>query len=282
MRRESYRRFFAVQGGGTIRDDPLTVRLIKIKSGGFSNMALSQAQWNRIGQYVRSYLARTTQNYGHKNAEYRAVWRWMHTLNVLKNLDAILDGEKVSEESRDVCRVAALFHDVDHYTVDLQYHALRGAETAAAFLKREGYPPEYIERVAEAIRGHHHDFSDDEPIDEQVARIAAELSQEARMVMDAETLDKIGANNMLQSVMTMCGVKHSQIFEVTRELTSGWPLDRARNWTQTLVTATGKIMGAQRLEFYERLLQQLAEEVVTDDPFPQPSALTQESLQVPE
>lgn len=245
-------------------------------------MALSQAQWNRIGQYVRTYLARTAQNYGHKNAEYRAVWRWMHTLNVLKNLDAILAGEQAAEDSRDVCRVAALFHDVDHYTVDTQYHALRGAETATAFLKREGYPADYVERVAEAIRGHHHDFSDEEPIDEQVVRIAAGLSQEARMVMDAETLDKIGANNILQSVMTMSAVKHAQIFEITRELTSGWPLDRARIWAQTLLTATGKVMGAQRLDFYERLLGQLAEEVVTDDPFPQPSALTQESLQVPE
>ncbi|MCC7208821.1 MAG: HD domain-containing protein [Anaerolineae bacterium] len=245
-------------------------------------MALSQAQWNRVGQYVRSYLQRTAQNYGHKNAEYRAVWRWMHTLNVLKNLDAILDGEKAGDDARDVCRVAALFHDVDHYTVDTQYHALRGAETATAFLKREGHPAQYVERVAEAIRGHHHDFSDDEPIDEQVARIAAGLSHEARMVMDAETLDKIGANNILQSVLTMSAVSHPQIFEVTRELTSGWPLERARTWAQTLVTTTGKIMGAQRLDFYERLLRQLAEEVVADDPFPQPSQLTQESLQVPE
>lgn len=245
-------------------------------------MALSQTQWGRIGQYVRSYLARTAVNYGHKNAEYRAVWRWMHTLNVLKNLDAILEGEKAPEESRDICRVAALFHDVDHYTVELQYHGLRGAETASAFLKREGYPPDYVERVAEAIRGHHHDFSDDEPIEGQVARIAAGLSHEARMVMDAETLDKIGANNILQSVITMSAVKHSQVFEVTRELTSGWPLERARTWAQTLITTTGKIMGAQRLEFYERLLSQLAEEVVTEDPFPQPSDMTQESLQVPE
>jgi hypothetical protein len=245
-------------------------------------MALSQAQWARIGQYVRSYLARTTMNYGHKNAEYRAVWRWMHTLNVLKNLDAILDGEKASDEARDICRVAALFHDVDHYTVELEYHALRGAETATAFLKREGYPAEYVERVAEAVRGHHHDLSDDEPIDQQVARIKAELSHEAHMVMDAETLDKIGANNVLQSIITMSAVKHPQIFEVTRELTSGWPLERARTWAQTLITATGKVMGAQRLEFYERSLRQLAEEVVTEDPFPQPSALTQESLQVPE
>jgi HD superfamily phosphodiesterase len=243
-------------------------------------MTLTQVQWQRVGQYVRSYLARTAATHG-GNAEYRAAERWMHTLNVLKNLELILDGEEASPESREVCQVAALFHDVDHFTVELQYHALRGAETAQAFLLREGHPEDFARRVAEAVRGHHHDFDDLIPIAEQMGEITASLSHEARMVMDAETLDKIGASNILQSIITLGRTQNPLTHDTARELISGWPLERARQWQATLVTPTGKIMGAQRLAFYEQFLKQVAAEIVIHDPFRQPSTLTQESMQLP-
>lgn len=244
-------------------------------------MQLSDAQRQRIAQYVRGYLARTALNYGHTNAEHRATARWMHTLNVVKNLKMICQGEGVSPESRVVCEVAAFFHDVDHYTVELQYHGVRGAETAMAFLKKESYDPEFTKRVGEIVRGHHHDLDDEEPIAEQMARIVAGQSHEASMLMDAETLDKIGATNILQAVLTLGGVKHPQVHEVAQELTAGWPLQRAKEWNETLVTTTGKLLGAQRLAFHEQFLRQIAEEIVLEDIFPQPSMRTQEMLQLP-
>ena len=231
-------------------------------------MSLTEDQRYKIADYVRGYLLHTAQSYGHKNAVYRATARWMHILNVLKNLQQICDGEHVSSEVREICEVAVMFHDVDHYTVSQEYHAVRGAETATRFMRQEGYPPEFIKRVADAVREHDRDLSDDLSVEEQVNEIINTLSLEARIVMDADTLDKIGASNILQSVLTM-GLSKRNIAEVATELTSGWPLQRARLWKEMLTTPTGRAIGAQELKFYEHFLAQVQSEMVMADPFPE-------------
>src|SRR5579859_2605013 len=115
-------------------------------------MSLSEAQRNKIASYVRSYIIRTAERHGHQNATFRANARWMHTLNVRQNLMAILKGENATPDVCDVCEVAAFFHDVDHYTVQLEYHAERGAETAKRFLTKDSYPPDFIQRVTYIIK----------------------------------------------------------------------------------------------------------------------------------
>src|SRR5258707_2030323 len=136
-------------------------------------MALSDSQKQKIGLYVRSYIMRTALNFGHQNAAARATARWMHTLNVVQNAHQILDGERATEELREICEVAALFHDIDHYTVQLEYHAARGAETAQRYLTKEGYPASFVGRVAEAVRDHSPDLDDDLPVADQINHIAA-------------------------------------------------------------------------------------------------------------
>lgn len=231
-------------------------------------MALSDAQREKIALYVRSYLLRTAQTFGHENAVFRASARWTHTLNVLQNLKAILDGERVTSEIRDVCEVAAYFHDVDHYTVQLEYHAERGAETARRYLTKDGYDPDFIQRVSRVILNHHLDLDDDIAIDDQVKRIINTFSLEERMLMDADTLDKIGVSNILQSVLTM-GQLDQMLAESARQLTSGWPLQRASVWSAVLTTPTGKTIGAERFAFYEHFLNQISQEIVITDPYPQ-------------
>jgi|GEM_PF-1059446 HD superfamily phosphodiesterase len=229
-------------------------------------MAISDAQRQKMADYVRSYLLRTAQSYGHQNAEFRATARWTHTLNVRKNVALILDGEGVPQGTCDVCEVAALFHDIDHYTVQLEYHAMRGAETATRFLTKEGYDPQFIKQVAEAIREHHRDLDDEIPVEDQVKQLTETLSLEARILFDADTLDKIGASNILQAVLLM-GTTRRQLADAAKELTSGWPLQRAKAWMQLLTTPTGKRLGQERFAFYEHFLAQVAAEIVMDDPF---------------
>ena len=241
-------------------------------------MAISDEQRQKMSSYVRGYLLRTAQSFGHQNALFRASARWTHTLNVMQNLRLILDGEGTSPDARDVCEVAALFHDVDHYTVQAMYHAARGAETAGRFLTKAGYDPAFVERVVQAIRQHHRDLDDEVSIDEQVQEIVDTLSLEARMVMDADTLDKIGVSNILQAVLSM-GTARRQLAESAKELTSGWPLQRAKLWKDLLTTPTGKVLGAERFAFYEAFLRQIETEIVMDDPFPT-STQTQEVAQV--
>jgi HD superfamily phosphodiesterase len=230
-------------------------------------LTLTDKQMAQFANYVHGYLLHTANNYGHLNATRRAEMRWMHTLNVLKNCELILEGEGADYYPQQVCRVAALFHDIDHYTVDLPYHGQRGAETTLKYLTKEGYPADFASRVAEAVRTHHQDYDDDDPITQQVAAIAAKLGKEAQIVMDAETLDKIGASNILQSVITLCS-KPKLTGDLAHDLTAGFPLQRALNWQATLVTATGKRLGQQRLAFYEQFLQQVRQEVVMVDPYP--------------
>jgi hypothetical protein len=230
-------------------------------------MALSDTEREKIYRYVRSYILRTAENHGHQNAAFRANARWMHTLNVVQNLRQIWQGEKADEDVRTVTEIAAVFHDIDHYTVAYEYHALQGAETATRHLKKEGYDPEVINRVASAIREHNRDLVDDEPVEDQVKHIVETLSLEARMVMDADTLDKIGVSNILQAASSMSQTDKRQVWEIARELTAGWPLQRASAWKDLLTTETGKRVGEERFAFYEQFLKQVQGEVVMVDPY---------------
>src|SRR5262249_7171391 len=161
-----------------------------------------------------------------------------------------------------ICEIAAFFHDIDHYTVQHEYHAIRGAETATRYLTKEGFDAEFIRRVAHAVREHNRDLDDNLPIPEQIQQIIEALSFEARMVMDADTLDKIGVSNILQAITSMTGCDKRQVSDVSIELTSGWPLQRAKLWKDMLTTETGKAMGEQRFAFYQSFLNQVESEIV--------------------
>jgi HD superfamily phosphodiesterase len=231
-------------------------------------MAITDQQRQQIALFARSYILRSAETLGQRHAQQRASARWVHTLNVSQNVRQILDGEKAAEDVRDVCEVAAILHDIDHYTVELAYHAQRGAETATKFLQKEGHPSAFIKRVVAVIRGHHLEPDDDVAIEEQVEEIMATHSYEDRIIMDADTLDKIGVSNILLTVVTMVQ-NGSRMADIARELTSGWPLQRASLWKQMLTTFTGKRIGEARYAFYEQVMRQIASEIMFEDPYPQ-------------
>jgi predicted metal-dependent HD superfamily phosphohydrolase len=241
-------------------------------------MSLTDAQRQKMGMYVRSYMLRSAENLGHRNAAHRASARWTHSLNVVKNVQMILEGECAADDVREVCEVAAMFHDIDHYTVQLEYHAQRGAETASRWLLKEGHDAALVKRIVTVIRQHHMDLDDDLPIEEQVAEVLNSRNYETRVVMDADTLDKIGISNVLQSVITLT-LNGNRLGDIAKELTSGWPLQRASLWKQLLTTDTGKRLGAERYAFYEAMLKQIAGEIVINDPYPAMSQ-TQEFAQI--
>jgi predicted metal-dependent HD superfamily phosphohydrolase len=228
---------------------------------------LTPTQREKMALYVRSYILRSAENFGHRNAAQRASARWTHTLNVVKNVQLITSGEVSGDDLHMVCETAAMFHDIDHYTVQLEYHAQRGAETATRWLTKEGYDAGFVKRVATIVRNHHMDLDDDVPVDDLLAQIDATRNYETRVVMDADTLDKIGVSNLLQSVITLT-LNGKRLGDVAKELTSGWPLQRASLWKQLLTTRTGKALGEERYQFYEAALRQIATEIVIQDPYP--------------
>lgn len=224
-----------------------------------------------IADYVRTYLLHTATTGDPRNGERRATARYWHTLNVFHNLDLILIGEQADPATRQMCEIAALFHDVDSYTVRHADHAVRGAETATRYLTKAGYPAEFVKSVARIVRDHDHDWNDEQPAAEQVADMLATLSVSSRMVIDADILDKIGVSNIMAALMPM-GRADKQAYEAARELTEGWPLERARFWYDLLTTKTGRTLGAQRFGFYQQFLAQIKDEIVTADPFAQVAA----------
>ncbi|MHB8626890.1 MAG: HD domain-containing protein [Aggregatilineales bacterium] len=221
-----------------------------------------------IADYVRTYLLHTASAGDPHNGERRATARYWHTLNVCQNLDLILTGEKADAATRQLCETAALFHDIDSYTVRHADHAVRGAETATRFLTKAGYPSDFVMAVARIVREHDYDWDDEQPASEQVADMLAALSQASRMVIDADLLDKIGVSNIMAALMPM-GRADKYAYEAARELTNGWPLERARFWYDLLTTKTGRALGAQRFGFYQQFLAQIKGEIVTADPFAQ-------------
>jgi len=237
-------------------------------------MIFTNDQREKMAQFVRSYLLRTAELHGHKNADFRASARWTHTLNVVKNTHAICEQEGVSEYTHLVAEIAALFHDVDHYTVQPEYHAVRGAETATRYLTKEEFPADIVRAVATAVQNHQLDLDDDIEVEELVSQIVATRDYESRILIDADILDKLGATNILQSMLSMCR-QQTKLADTARELTTGWPLQRAYLWKQLLTTPTGQLLGEQRYAFHQAFLVQLEQEFVLHDPY-QDMTITQQ------
>ena len=229
------------------------------------------SSYQPIADYVRAYLLRTATAGDPRNGERRATARYWHTLNVVHNLDLILTGEQAGPATRQVCELGALFHDIDSYTVRHADHAVRGAETATRYLTKAGYPAELVKSVARVVRDHDHDWDDEQPAAEQVADMLVTLSDASRMVIDADILDKIGVSNIMAALMPM-GRADKYAYEAAREMTEGWPLERARFWYDLLTTKTGRGLGAQRFGFYQQFLAQIKDEIVTVDLFAQVAA----------
>jgi hypothetical protein len=232
-------------------------------------MNLSHA---KIADYVRRYMLKHATAGDPVYGEQRATSRYWHTLSVYRNLNEILIGEKADDHTREICEIAALFHDVDSYSVEHAYHGERGAETATKYLRKEGgYDEALITAVAQAIRDHNYEFDDERSAAEQVAEITRSYSKASLYVLDADMLDKIGASNALAALMSMrLDKKHA--YEAAKILGT-WPLERAQFWYDLLTTKTGRQMGAQRFGFYQQLLKQLEIEIAMTDPFAEGAAI---------
>ncbi len=235
---------------------------------------MNDPRHQKIADYVRTYMLRNAIAGDPISGERRATARYWHSLNVYRNVEQIVSGEGEGAAMREVCQVAALFHDVDSYTVQHQYHAARGAETATHFLKKQDYDPAFIQQVAQTIRDHDQDFDDEIPAVEQVAEMLQVLPRSSLILIDADVLDKIGVSNIMAALMQM-GRTDKQAYEAAREMTSGWPLERAHFWFDLLTTRTGRAMGAKAFAFYQQFLEQLKMEIVMADLFPEAQTLAQ-------
>ncbi|WIV65811.1 HD domain-containing protein [Natrialbaceae archaeon AArc-T1-2] len=155
---------------------------------------VSDAEFEAMQEFVFEYLAASVEKedeggrmrwYPWHSAEYRH----NHILNVVDLAEEIARSEGADV---DVTRVAALFHDVAKLETDQELHAEAGARVAREYLESRGeYPESFVEQVCRAIENHSYqgDLED--------------LTLEAQCLVEADLLDKVGANGTALILLRM-------------------------------------------------------------------------------
>lgn len=220
---------------------------------------VSEGEFEEMKTFVADYLAASVNNeddggrmrwYPWHSAEYR----YNHILNVVELATRIARREGADV---DVTRVAALFHDVAKLSAEQDAHAAVGADVARKFLTtRAEYPPSFVDAVCAAIEDH--SFQGD----------LDELTLEARCLVEADLLDKVGANGVVLLFLRMGYESRSHMDSVE---IAGRVLERGRDVKARIKSDTAEGICHQRLErvqwFREWLEAELAGlETVETDP----------------
>ena len=145
-------------------------------------------------RFVEDYLAASVENeddggrmrwYPWHSAEYR----FNHILNVVELATVIAEREGADE---DVVRVAALFHDIAKLEADQEVHAEEGARIAREYLDSHGdLPQSFVEQVCQVVEDHSYQGS------------LADVTLETRCLIEADVLDKVGANGTALMLLRM-------------------------------------------------------------------------------
>jgi uncharacterized protein len=156
--------------------------------------SVSTAEYEQMRQFVYDYLAASVENeedggrmrwYPWHSAEYR----YNHILNVAALARTIAEREGADV---DVVQVAALFHDIAKLDADQEVHAEEGARVAREYLSTHGdYPQSFIEQVCQSVTDHSYQG----PL--------SDVSLETRCLIEADILDKVGANGTALMLLRM-------------------------------------------------------------------------------
>jgi uncharacterized protein len=155
---------------------------------------VTDAEFDAMREFVFEYLAASVEKeeqggrmrwYPWHSAEYRH----NHILNVVSVAEEIAYKEGADV---DVTRVAALFHDVAKLETDQDLHPEAGARVARKYLESRGtYPESFITQVCRAVEQHAYQGDLDD------------LSLETQCLIEADLLDKIGANGTALMLLRM-------------------------------------------------------------------------------
>jgi uncharacterized protein len=155
---------------------------------------VSEEEFEEMKAFVHDYLSASIETeveggrmrwYPWHSAEYR----YNHILNVAELASEIARKEGAHV---DVTRVAALFHDIAKLEAEQDIHADAGARVAREYLgSRTEYPESFIEQVCDAVAEHSYEGD------------LENVPLETRCLMEADLLDKIGANGTTLMLLRM-------------------------------------------------------------------------------
>jgi uncharacterized protein len=211
--------------------------------------AVSDAEFEDMKRFVSDYLSASVENeddggrmrwYPWHSAEYR----FNHILNVVSLSTDIAEREGADV---DVVRVAALFHDISKLEADQEVHAEEGARVAREFLKSHGdYPESFIDQVCQVVADHSYQG----PLED--------VALETRCLIEADILDKIGANGTALMLLRM-GYEartHMDAAEMVERV-----FERGRDAAHRLETDRAQSLAHQRLKRVKWFREWLEDEV---------------------
>ena len=221
---------------------------VEIKESGVTDTEFADME-----QFVYDYLAASVQSeddggrmrwYPWHSADYR----FNHIKNVVD-----LAREIAAEEGADldVVTVAALFHDVSKLEAPQDIHAEEGASVAREYLtSRCDYPQSFVEEVCSAIEAHSHQGS------------LADLPLETRCLIEADILDKIGANGTALMLLRM-GYESRTHMDAARMVDRVF--QRGKDHVDRLESDTAESIAHQRLKRVKWFREWLEGEVADMD-----------------
>ncbi|WP_458204976.1 HD domain-containing protein [Haladaptatus sp. NG-SE-30] len=155
---------------------------------------VSEEEFEEMKSFVYEYLSASVKNeegggrmrwYPWHSADYR----FNHIINVVNLAETIAEREGADV---DVARVAALFHDIAKLDADQEVHAEEGARVAREYLESHGdFPESFIDQVCKAVTNHSYQGD------------LSSLSKETQSLIEADMLDKVGANGTALMLLRM-------------------------------------------------------------------------------
>ena len=211
--------------------------------------SVSDDEFAEMKRFVYDYLAASVENeddggrmrwYPWHSADYR----FNHILNVVDLASHIAKREGGDV---DVVRVAALFHDIAKLEADQEVHAEEGARVAREYLSARGtYPESFIDQVCQSVTDHSYQG----PL--------SDVSLETRCLIEADILDKVGANGTALMLLRM-GYEartHMDAAEMVQRV-----LERGQDHSTRIVSDTAESIAHQRLKRVKWFREWLEEEV---------------------
>ncbi len=210
---------------------------------------VSDAEFEEMKAFVHDYLEASVENEdeGGRMRWYpwhSAAYRFNHIMNVV---ELATDIARKEGANIDVTRVAALFHDIAKLEADQDVHAEEGARIAREYLHTHAdYPQSFIDEVCASIRDHSYqgDLTD--------------LSLETQCLIEADLLDKIGANGTALMLLRM-GYESRTHMDSSEMV--GRVLERGRDAAERVESDTAESLVHRRLKRVKWFREWLEDEV---------------------
>jgi len=203
-----------------------------------------QEKYRDVIEFTHQHLKETASNWP---SDYHP-WnhpehRMEHTLLVLKHSLMLAVNRKTD---LDVVVLSAILHDVGFYSPERKDHADEGAKIAEKYLAEHGYPSDLVEKVVHAVKVHAGPLA------------FGPRSMEAKMLQDADTIDKVGALSIATFLLNY-GSKKMMPKQALEEMKKDMA-KRLRWYYKTMNTPEGKRIVGEGCNYIRTFIKKLQKE----------------------